>query len=292
MKNWLGYGWIALVVVACTLNDPKPSSEVCLVTDIVQYQNQDSSQREISRQRFNYDNGKLTHYSVQTPDRSVAFQFKYIGGKIATAFTPDRTTQLSFEYDFLERIEKAILSVNGIEQTVFSVQYAPYERPVRVAKIVETRVVQPVNSPVISRIFQFTYQSIAINTDDLVSQAIQNSYKDGSRTEEEFTFEQDAAYHSPFYDSGQTAVLVLLNLSMNPTGEAARFLQRFDCKSIKHQITTTSGSIARSESSQFTNQFDQTFKPIRSEQRSHLSIPSDSFPADRQYQQTFQYTCE
>ena len=291
MKKWFGCGGIALMLVACTLNDPTPADTVCLVTEVVRYQQKDDNQQEIGRQTFAYNNGQLTSYTSTTPNRSISFRFEYVGGKIASAYTEDRSIVLSLDYNALERVEKASYVVNNKEQSVFSLFYDSVDRTVRLIRLVETRVTLPTNSFIASRAFQFSYDTIASNTVDLVSQSVQNGYKDGSRTEEELTFEQSAENHSPFYDSGQAVVLALLALTNPAEADVAQYLQRYDCKGFTRKTMDTNGVVSLQESSQFTTQYDVNFNPLQAVQRSHLSVPADTFPADRHYRQTYQYNC-
>ncbi|GAB3906666.1 hypothetical protein GCM10028803_39370 [Larkinella knui] len=280
------------MLVACTLNDPTPLDQVCLITETVRYQLQDAAQQEISRQSFRYENGRLAAYSDKTPDRSISFSFKYVGGKVASAYTSDEATVLSFNYDEFERIKSASYIVNNKEQSVFSLFYDSNSRTVRLVRLVETRVLLPTNSFIASRTFQFSYREIADNTEDLVSQTVQNGYKDGSRTEEELVFEQNSQNHSPFYDaSGQAIVLALLALTNHTESNAASYLQRYDTRSFTRQVTAPNGSVVLSESSQFSTSFDGSYNPSQSTQFSHLSVPADTFPADRRYQQTYTYNC-
>ena len=282
---------MALMLVACTLDDPNPIDQVCLVTEIVRYQQKDDTQQETSRQTFGYKNGRLDSYSEKTLDRSISFNFKYVGGKIATAYTADHNIVLSLEYDQLERVAKASYIVNNKEQTVFSLSYDTDDRTVRLIRLVETRVMLPTNSFIASRTFQFSYGLIAGETKDLVYQNVQNGYKDGSRTEEEITFEQSADNHSPFYDSGQPFVVTLLALTNPAESDAGRYLQRFDSKSFTRKTINANGALSQSESSRFTTAFDGSYNPVQAIQFSHLSVPSDTFPADRFYQQTYKYDC-
>ncbi|MFC5409765.1 hypothetical protein ACFPMF_10630 [Larkinella bovis] len=291
MKKWFGYGWLALVLMACSLRDPSPADQVCLVTEIVRYAQQGSDHQEISRQQFGYENGKLTDYSEKAPNYSVSFKFQYIGGKVALAYTPDKSIRLSLDYDSLERIEKASYIVNDKECTVFSLYYASNDRLARLAKLVETRVMLPTHSFIASRTFQFSYRKISETAEDLVFQTVQNAYKDGSRSEEEFTFEQQVDNHSPFYDSGQAVVLALLALTNHTESDVGRYLQRFDCKSIQHQSVDADGNVSLSETSQFTTQFDNSYNPVLVNQFSRITVPADTVPADRQYLQTFLYNC-
>ncbi|RRB02353.1 hypothetical protein [Larkinella rosea] len=291
MKKWFSFGGLAVLLVACTLNDPTPSDQVCLVTEMTRFQQKSTGLQEISRQSFAYERGQLTYYQDQTPDQSTAFYFRYIGGKVATAYTADNSTVLSLEYDKYERIEKASFLINDKEQTVFSLFYASENRSVRLIRVVETRVMLPTNSFIASRTFQFSYQEIAGNTQDIVSQTVQNGYKDGSRTEEEFTFEQDAQNHSPYYDTNQAIVLTLLALTNHSESNAAQYLQRYDSKSVTHEIVSTNGTTSRRELTQFTTDFDSNFNPVRSTQHTRITIPGDSFPKDEYYQQTLKYNC-
>jgi hypothetical protein len=291
MKKWFVYGGMALLLVACTLNDPTASDQVCLVSEIVRYEQKGTDQQQISRQTFSYENGKLRTYSDQSPDRSLTFNFRYIGGKVASAYTPDNTIVLSLDYDIYERIEKASYIVNNKEQTVFSLFYASEDRSVRLIRLVETRVMLPTNSFIASRTFQFSYESIADKTEDLVVQTVQNGYKDGSRTEEELTFVQNAQNHSPYYDSEQPIVLALLALTNHNESDAAQYLQRFDTKSFNRKIVDATGAVSLLESSQLTTDFDANYNPINSLQFSHLSVPADSSPSDRRYLQSLKYDC-
>lgn len=291
MKKWFSYGGLAVLLVACTLNDPKPADQVCLVTEIARFQQKKNGLEEISRQTFTYERGQLTYYKDQTLDQSIAFYFRYMGGKVATAYTADNSTVLNLEYDKYERVEKASYTLNNKEQTVFSLFYAAENRSVRLVRVVETRVTLPTNSFIASRTFQFSYQEIAENTEDIVSQTVQNGYKDGSRTEEEFTFEQSAQNHSPFYDTNQAILLTLLALTNHTESNAAQYLQRYDTKSVTHEMVSTNGTTSRRESSQFTTDFDNNFNPIHSTQHTRITIPGDSFPADEYYRQTLNYNC-
>lgn len=291
MKKWFSYGWITLTLLACTLNDPNPSDTVCFVTEMVRYQQNQDGQEELSRQTFGYQNGRLLSYTDKSPARSISFEFNYIGGKVSKAFTPDRSTVLSLEYDEYDRIKTASYIVNNKEQSVFSLYYATADRATRLVRLIETRVTLPTNSFIASRIFQFSYGPIAQNVEDLVAQTVQNGYSDGSRTEEETTFVQSADNHSPFFDSAQAIVLTLLALTNHTESDAARYLQRFDCKAHTRQIIAADGGITLQETSQFATEYDGNFNPIRSTQSSHISLPADTFPADRIYQHTFQYNC-
>ncbi len=163
------------MLVACTLNDPTPADTVCLVTEVVRYQQKDDNQQEIGRQTFAYNNGQLTSYTSTTPNRSISFRFEYVGGKIASAYTEDRSIVLSLDYNALERVEKASYVVNNKEQSVFSLFYDSVDRTVRLIRLVETRVTLPTNSFIASRAFQFSYDTIASNTVDLVSQSVQKN---------------------------------------------------------------------------------------------------------------------
>ncbi|MFD1141634.1 hypothetical protein ACFQ4C_10965 [Larkinella insperata] len=292
MKNWFSYGWITLALLACTLNDTNPTNTVCFVTEMIRYQTDQNGQQEISRQTLNYQNGRLLSYSDRSSDRAISFDFKYIGGKVASAYTPDRSTVLSLDYDEYDRVKTASYIINNKEQSVFSLYYDTDDRSVRLIRLVETRVTLPTSSFISSRIFQFSYGEIAPNTVDIVAQTVQNGYKDGSRTEEEMTFVQSADNHSPFYDSAQTILLALLALTNHTESDAARYLQRFDSRSHTRQIIAANGGITLRETSQFTTEYDNHFNPVRSTQSSHLTAPADSVPADRTYQHTFQYLCE
>ncbi|GAB3313418.1 hypothetical protein GCM10027299_00450 [Larkinella ripae] len=280
---------MAVVLAACTLNDPDPFDQVCLVTEIVRQQRQTADLAEISRQSFTYQTGKLKSFSDRSPNHAITFNFKYVGGKVASAFTSDNATVLSLDYDEFERIEKASYIVNNKERTVFSLNYASQDRTERLVKIVETRVLLPSNSFISSRIFQFSYGTIADRTEDLVAQTVQNGYKDGSRTEEEFTFEQSAANHSPFYDTSQSIVLALLALTNHTEPDAARYLQRFDSKSFTRKVTDSTGAVSRFETNRFNTEYDASFNPVRLTQETQVSIPSDAF--SESYQQTFRYNC-
>lgn len=291
MKKWFSYVGLAVSLVACTLNDPAPADQVCLVTEIARFKQKNNGLQEISRQSFTYNRGQLTFYKDQTPDQSIAFYFRYIGGKVATAYTADNSNVLSLEYDKYERVEKASYTINNKEQTVFSLFYASENRSVRLIRVVETRVMLPTNSFIASRTFQFSYQDIAGNTQDIVSQTVQNGYKDGSRTEEEFTFEQSPQNHSPYYDSNQAIVLTLLALTNHTESNVAQYLQRYDSKSVTHETVSANGTTSRRELSQFTTDFDTNFNPIRSTQHTRITIPGDSFPVDEYYQQTLEYNC-
>jgi hypothetical protein len=291
MKKWFGCGGIALLLVACTLNDPTPDNTVCLVTELVQYQQKEDNQQEIGRQTFAYRNGQLTSYASTTPNRSISFRFDYVGGKISSAYTEDRSIVLNLDYNTLERVEKASYVVNNKEQSVFSLFYDSVDRTVRLIRLVETRVTLPTNSFIASRTFQFSYATIDRNTVDLVSQSVQNGYKDGSRTVEELTFEQSAENHSPFFDSGQSIVLALLALTNPAETDVARYLQRYDCKSFTRKTMDTSGVVILQESSQFTTNYDLHFNPLQAIELSRLSIPADTLPAVRNYRQTYQYDC-
>ncbi|MRS65443.1 hypothetical protein [Larkinella terrae] len=260
-----------------------------MVTEIVRYEQHDTNQQEINRQTFGYETGRLASYTDQNPDRALSFKFKYVGGKVAYAYTADHSTVLNFDYDQFERIEKASLLVNNKEQTVFSLNYESPDRTTRLTGLVETRILLPANSSIISRTFQFSYQEIAGKTEDLVIQTVQNAYKDGSRTEEEFDFDLSAQNHSPYYDSGQTIVFALLALTNPNEVEIARYLQRFDCQSVTHEIMNTGGNRSLREYSQFTTDFDGNYNPIRSSQQTTITIPTDS--PNRYYQQTFQFNC-
>ncbi|GAB3259370.1 hypothetical protein GCM10027347_22930 [Larkinella harenae] len=278
------------MVAACTLRDPTPSDRVCLVTEIIRYQQLDSVQQEISRQNFNYENGNIIHYTYKTPGTSLTFNFKYLGGKVASVYTTDSRASLHFDYDHLERVVAASYIVDNREQTVFTVDYPLNDVSHRVSKIVETRGILAPGSQIGSRIFQFSHQPIATNTQDVVSQTIQNIYKDGSRTEEVFTYEQDAQYHSPFYDSSHGIIFSLLALT-NSESNVAPYLQRYFCKSVKREMVNVQGAVSLSEFSQFTTDFDVNFNPVKSNQFLHLTIPKDTFPADRHYQHLLQYNC-
>ncbi|MGV3558825.1 hypothetical protein [Larkinella arboricola] len=292
MKNWFSYGWIALFLLGCTVNGTNPINTACFVSEIIRYQLDQNVPQELSRQTINYQNGRLLHYSDRSSERSISFEFKYIGGKVASAYTSDGSTVLSLDYDELDRIQTASYIVNNKEQSVFSLYYDPEDRVARLIRLVETRVTIPTNSFISSRIFQFSYAEIAPNTVDVVAQTVQNGYRDGSRTEEEMTFVQSADNHSPFYDSAQSIVLALLALTNHTEFNAAYYLQRFDTKSHTRQIIAADGGITLRETSQFTTEYDSYFNPVRSIQSSHVTTPTGSDPADRTYQQTFQYRCE
>ncbi|MGA0560639.1 hypothetical protein ACO2Q8_28495 [Larkinella sp. VNQ87] len=285
MKKWFGYGWMALMLVACTLDNPTPTDQVCLVTELVQSQ----QQQEVSRQMFQYQNGKLIGYTDQTANRTLSFRFNYAGGKVASAYTSDQSIVLSLEYDEFERIIKASYLVDNKERTVFSLHYASNDRAERLVKIVETRVMLPTNSFIASRTFQFSYREVAYQAEDLVSESVQNGYRDGSRSEEEFTFEQDAANHSPFYDASQPIVLALLALTNQTDSNAARYLQRFDCRSFTHQVTDSNGTVVRQEANRFSTEYDGHFNPLRSTRQIQISIPNDS--AEQSIQYSYQYEC-
>ncbi|WP_128548521.1 hypothetical protein [Larkinella soli] len=291
MKNWFGCGWLSILMLACTLDDPTPHDRVCLVTDIVRYRQDSALPKESSRQSIRYQGGLLSGYQESNAKRNVLFTLSYEGGMVSRARSADGSQVLALKYDKNDRIEKASFLINDQEQSIFSLYYNDNnDRRARLIRLVESRVTLPGNSFISSRTFQFEHGTIGNNTQDVVAQTLQIGFRDGTRSQERLTFQQDPNRHSAFYDTSQPIVLVLLALT-NPTEMLpARFLQRFGSQSMLRRVLDIDGSTLLNESSTFTTEVDGNFNPTQTTELSRTYAPNESGVA-RTYGHTFQYDC-
>jgi len=285
MFKWIGLGWIVCLLAGCTVDKSAVPDRVCLLiqSNSRLFDNPDPTTDQ--QEAISYNGGLLQTFSRQSSTGTVSLAFSYLGGQVAQAATNDKTRQLNLEYDANERLAKASFLINNREQAVFSLYYSDAGRRSQLQRLVETRTTTTHQASIASRSFAFDYDPA---TGEVNLQTVQNSFKDGSRSEEELRFSFTQKYHSPYYDQDQRLVLALVALTDTTEMTPIRFLQRYEVTGWERRRITPTGSSTLRESATYSVDYDGNFNPIRQTQ----VITSYPDNAVKRYLQTFLYNCQ
>ena len=238
---------------------------------------------------FTYTNATLTSVAERSTNQEAGFSVERTDQRVVRATgVPATSGTMAITLGYLPATTQpnsATFSRGGSVASTFAMDYNPAGR---MSRIVESRIMRPVNSQTAERAFTFTYD----NAGNLITERVRFTSVGGTVTEQETEYTVTTT-PSPYALFPERPLLTLVALSQAVDTQPGRFWHLNAPTAYKSYNLTGSGSRGNlRESSTFVTTYDGDSKLMSQEQNAllyQLSVPD---PITKKNRQAFAYQCD